>query len=96
MKTHEVIKVLIKNKGISQKDLCKQVKISQTAMSFILNGRTEPKKETLEKISEALEVPVPIIKYLTLEEKDIPDNKKEIFKILNPSMESFIKEIFGI
>lgn len=96
MKTHEVIKLLIKNKGLNQKELCKKVGISQTAMSFILTGKTEPKTETLEKISEAVEVPIAIIKYLTLEEKDIPEHKKEIFKMLNPSMEAFIKEIFEI
>ena len=96
MKRHDVIKLLLKRKGITQKELSKNIGISQTAISLILTGANNPSDDTFAKISTVLEVPIAIINYMTLSEKDIPESKREIFRILNPSMEAFLKEMFNI
>lgn len=95
MKLHEVIKVLLNNKNITQKDLCKKVKKSQTAMSQLMTGKYNFSEDTLIKISEVLEIPVPILHFLALEEKDVPENKIEIFKAINPAMNNLLNEVFN-
>lgn len=50
------IKELLKEKGISQKDLADKLGITVVGMSKILNGN--PKIDTLEKIASALEVEI--------------------------------------
>ena len=50
------IKELLKEKGISQKDLADKLGITVVGMSKILNGN--PKIDTLEKIASALNVEI--------------------------------------
>lgn len=50
------IKDLLKEKGISQKDLADKLGITVVGMSKILNGN--PKVDTLEKIASALNVEI--------------------------------------
>ena len=50
------IKELLKEKGVTAKELAERIGISQPAMSFAINGN--PTVETLEKIASALDVPI--------------------------------------
>lgn len=50
------IKELLKEKGVTAKELAERIGISQPAMSFAINGN--PTVETLEKIASALGVSV--------------------------------------
>ena len=50
------IKVLLDHLDITQQEFAKQINISQSAVSQLLNGRTTMSLETLEKISETYEV----------------------------------------
>lgn len=45
--------------GISLKDLAKTVDLSHTYVSAVINGRMVAPAETTEKISKALDIPVP-------------------------------------
>jgi XRE family transcriptional regulator, regulator of sulfur utilization len=94
MKTNETIKRLLKERKISQKELAKRIGKSQTAVSQILKGNYNPNPETMNKISNVLNVPIPVISYLSLDRNDVPDNKKQLFDILNPSVNNLINEIF--
>lgn len=51
------IKDLLKEKGVTAKELAERIGISQPAMSFAINGN--PTVETLEKIAKALGVTIP-------------------------------------
>jgi len=95
MKIGEVISSIIKKKGISQTELAKRIGKSPTALSQIINGVYDPNPETLDKICEVLEVPKAIIHFLTISEKDIPQDKLELYKMLAPSIRDFLVKIFG-
>lgn len=92
----KVIKELIKKRGLSQKDVAKSIGKSTTALSQIINGVYKPQSDTLEEISKVLNIPVPVIHFLCIDEKDIPDNKKEIFIYLKPLMEKLLFDIFEL
>jgi len=52
------IKELRKAKGYKQKDLAEKIQIATNSLSRYETGEREPSIETLEKIADALEVPV--------------------------------------
>ncbi|GAB3710072.1 helix-turn-helix domain-containing protein [Flavobacterium koreense] len=95
MKIGEVINSIIKKKGITQTELAKKIGKSTTALSQIINGVYDPNPETLDKICEALEVPKAIIYFLTISEKDVPEDKVELYKMLAPSLKDFLVKVFG-
>jgi hypothetical protein len=48
----------------------------------------------LKTIAEQLEIPLPILFFLSLDENDVPEQKKDIFKILEPSLKGLIAQIY--
>lgn len=95
MKIGEVINLIIKKRGMTQTELAKKIGKSSTALSQIINGAYDPNPETLDKICEALEVPKSILYFLTISEKDIPQDKLELYKMLAPSIKDFLIKVFG-
>lgn len=94
MNLGEAIKLILKERNMNQIQLSEKVGKSQTAISQILNGAYSPTAETMQKIAEALDVPVAVISFLTLSEEDVPENKKDFFKAMHPIMEKYISEMF--
>jgi len=91
----EVLSRLIKQKKLTQSTLAKKINKSPTAISQIITGKHHPTQETLERICNVLEVPPAIVYFLTISEKDIPEDKRALYKLLGPSLKSFIIQIFG-
>lgn len=76
---HENIKMLMKNKGITSKELAQKVKVSPTHISYIINNKRVPSIDLLEKIAAVLEVSVnDCFDDDISEEKFISKNKSEI------------------
>jgi len=94
MKINKTIKELRIQKGIKQGDLAERIGISQTSLSLIESGVKQPSQETLKKVCDIFEIPQPFIYYLSLEESDIPENKRELFKNLEPKLKQDIKSLF--
>lgn len=84
-----------KKKQIKQKVLAEKCSISQTYLSQIENNRRDPNLSTLKKISQVLQVPLPIIFFLSLTDEDIPEQKKETFMHLSSPVKALVHEIFS-
>lgn len=95
MEIGKVIGLLIKKRGLTQLEVAKRIEKSPTALSQIVKGVYKPNPDTLEKICEVLEVPQPILYFLTISEDDIPKDKIELYRMLAPSLKDFIVKIFG-
>ena len=91
----QVIGKLIKKRGLTQLVVANKIGKSPTALSQIINGVYDPNPETLDKICEVLDVPKPILHFMMISEEDIPKEKKEIYRILEPSIKEFIFSVFG-
>lgn len=87
------IKRIRTEKGISQGSLAEQCEISQTSLSQIEKGVKRPNPKTLKNICESLEVPETIIYLYGMEESDVPEEKKELYNHLYPTVESMIKRL---
>lgn len=88
------IKNIRKQKGLTQKELAAYCNLSQTYLSQIESNLKEPNLSTLKIISEKLDMPLPIIFFLSLGLDDISPEKRNAFEIVNPSVKSLINEFF--
>lgn len=95
MEIGKVLQKLIKQKGLTQATLAEKIGKSPTALSQIIKGKYHPNPETLDKICAVLEVPPAIVYFLTISEKDIPEEKRALYQMIGPSLKSFIIQIFG-
>lgn len=94
MNVGQTIKDFRKKKGIKQGDFSKMCEITQTYLSLIESNQKEPNLSLLKTISENLEVPLPILVFLSLDINDVPDGKKDLYKILEPSLKDMVTQIY--
>jgi len=94
MNLGQAIKDLRKTKGVKQGDFAIECGITPAYLSQIENNKREPNLSTLKLISEKLETPLPVIFFKSLNDEDIPDEKKEIYKFIHPSLNELIHSVF--
>lgn len=90
------IKNIRKQKGQTQSVFASSCGISQTYLSQIESNQREPNLSTLKVISNELNVPLPILFFLSLNIDDIQQNKREAFEIISPSVKSLVNEFFAV
>lgn len=83
-----------KAKGLKQYELASACDITQTYLSQIEANKKEPNLSTLKSISLALEIPLPILFFMSIDEEDVPSNRKGAFEILQPTLKSLINDLF--
>jgi transcriptional regulator with XRE-family HTH domain len=91
-----VIKDIRKQKGKTQTEFALSCGITQTYLSQIENNSKEPNLSTLKVISLKLDIPLPILFFMSLNEEDISPEKRKAFEIINPSVKSLINEFFRV
>lgn len=94
MNVGQTIKDFRKKKGIKQGEFSKMCEITQTYLSLIESNQKEPNLSLLKTISENLEVPLAILVFLSLDINDVPDGKKDLYKILEPSLKDMVTQIY--
>jgi len=95
MEIGKVISLVLKSKGISQKQLAIKIGKTPTSISQIVSGTYNPSPETLKSIANVLGVPVALLHFLSLSEEDVPAEKRGVYKILYPTILSMVIEMFG-
>ncbi len=93
MQIGKTIKLLRKEKGWIQEEFSKKIEISVTSLSLIESGTTRPNKTTLLRICEVLEIPEPFLFLLSISEDDVPPEKREIYKILAPTLKNIVDQL---
>lgn len=88
------IKSIRKQKGYNQNQFSKMCNITQAYLSQIENNIKEPNLSTLKLISNGLDLPLPILFFLSMDEKDVSKEKKEAFEIVAPSVKSLVNSFF--
>ena len=91
-----IIKNIRKQKGQTQSEFASLCGITQTYLSQIEGNLKEPNLSTLKAISEKLDMPLPILFFLSLTEDDVQPNKRKAFKIVGPSVKSLVNEFFAV
>ena len=88
------LKKLRKKRGLSQQDVSEKANLSRTYISQIESGACNPTVETLESIGEVLCIPFPIISFLSLDINSIPENKRDDYRLIEPSITAMIDDFF--
>lgn len=96
MNIGKVIKDIRKQKKQTQTEFAQLCEITQTYLSQIESNTKEPNLSTLKKISVNLDIPLPILFFMSLNEDDISPEKRAAFEIINPSVKSLINEFFRV
>lgn len=91
-----IIKNNRKQKGQTQNEFASLCGITQTYLSQIENNSKEPNLSTLKTISNNLDIPLPILFFLSITEDDVHPNKREAFGIVSPSVKSLVNEFFSV
>ena len=76
------IKILRKQRNISQKELANKCGLSTNSICNIENNISFPQKSTITKICQTLNIPSAYLLFFALSEDDIPVEKREIFNVL--------------
>ena len=91
-----IIKKVRKQKGQTQEQFASLCGITQTYLSQIESNSKEPNLSTLKTISATLDVPLPILFFLSLNADDVQVGKRKDFEQLAPSVKNLINECFEI
>mgnify|MGYP000333152946 CR=1 FL=1 len=88
------IKELRKEKGLSQGDLASKIGITGPSLSQIETGNSKPKKSTLSKICDELQITPELLYLLSLSEENVVEGKQNLYKSIYPQVREWMKEIF--
>ena len=86
------IKLLRKQKGFSQKEFAEKCGLSVNALCQIEINASFPQKSTIQKICEELSVPTSYLLFFSINDEDIPEDKRKIFNSLNASIKEILLE----
>ena len=93
MNIGSAIKSARKKAGLTQYELAERVGITQTSLSQIENGAINPSPKTQKKICEVLNISEPLLYILSIDEHDVPEEKKKLYETLYPSLQNLALEL---
>ena len=94
MNLGKTITSLRKKRNLKQLELAEKCDITQAYLSHIENNRKEPHISTLKGISKALDIPLPILFFLSMDEQDVSDDKKDLSDFLFKNFKPIIENNF--
>lgn len=95
MRIGDKIRELRQKSRTSQKDLAISVGISQNYMCLIEAGTRTPSNEVMQKFADHFSIPLPILVWQCVDESEVQEHKKELFKRLKPAIDGMINSIFN-
>lgn len=88
------IKNIRRQRGLKQDELASMCGISVTFLSRLENNRKDATLTTMKKISASLNIPLPVLFFLSMRLDDISPQKKEFYSHLAPPFKTFINNFF--
>ena len=84
------IKTIRKQRELSQKDLSNTIGLSVNSISQIELNMAFPHKKNINKICNALQIPVSFLLLFSISDEDIPEEKRVTFNYLNESLKNLL------
>jgi XRE family transcriptional regulator, regulator of sulfur utilization len=95
MKIGAILREARDAKGLTQVQVCKKAKISQTFLSQLESDAKNASPVMLKKLCRVYGIPPQIIVYKSIEEKDVRPEMREVFNKLNPAILNLVNEFFN-
>jgi len=90
----KVIKNNRKQKGQTQDEFAKACGITQTYLSQIEGNKKEPNLSTLKIISNELEIPLPILFFMSMNSEDVSIEKRAQFESIGSKLKILVNDFF--
>lgn len=88
----QAIRILRARYGMTQTQLADRCGMSTNAVCSIETGRSFPPKGTLEKMCQAFGIPQSYLMLASIEESDIPEEKRVLYRaLLEPLREELLE-----
>jgi transcriptional regulator with XRE-family HTH domain len=81
-------------RGISQTEISKQTGLSKTFLSLIEHDYRDASMVSLKKISKVLDVPIPVIYWLSLDTDDLKMANQEMARKYKKAVDEIITKMF--
>lgn len=82
MNVGQAIRTLRLKQGMSQRELAEKCGMSVNGVSLLETGRRFPPKATVERLCRAFGIPQSYLMLATIEEDDIPEEKRVLYRAL--------------
>lgn len=82
MNIGQAIKTLRTKQGMTQEQLAERCGMSTNAICSLETGKAYPPKATVEKLCSAFGIPVSYMLMAAIEEQDIPEEKRVLYRAL--------------
>ena len=92
MNIGQAIKTLRQKRNMTQGDLASRIGMSVNAVSSWELGKTFPPKESIHLVCEAFDIPESYLMLACLEEKDVPEEKRAVYRALVDPLKNFLLE----
>lgn len=94
MQLGRAIKRLREKNGLTQKELADKADVAQSYLSQIEGDKKVASLNVLERISDQLHTPLPVMFFLALEANDLSGPKKELAEEIGPEMRHLVDRYF--
>jgi transcriptional regulator with XRE-family HTH domain len=94
MNLAKTIRDFREKRKMSQAELATAAGLSTPYISQVETGKKSPTLTSLQKISKALDVPFPILSFMSMDNTDVAEEKQEAFKLVRPAVQAMIEEFF--
>jgi len=78
---------------MNQVKFAELIGLTQSYLSCIENGSKQPSVSVLKIISEKVNVPLPVLFWMSMDESDVAKHKREVFLMIKPHVDAFVKQI---
>ena len=78
----QAVRILRRKNSITQAQLAERCGLSQNAVCAIETGKSYPPKATIDKLCNAFGIPQSFMLMASIEEKDIPEEKRVLYRTL--------------
>tara|TARA_R110000772_G_scaffold35637_6_gene85829 strand:+ start:456 stop:761 length:306 start_codon:yes stop_codon:yes gene_type:complete len=82
-------------RNMTQSDLAKKINSTQEYISKIEAEIHTPQKDMIKKIADALDVSPILIVWFGVTEKDIANDKVELYRTLKPTIDKLLNSLFN-
>jgi transcriptional regulator with XRE-family HTH domain len=93
MQLGPVLKQLRQRRGLTQMEVVKKAKVSQTYISQLESGAKEPSLTMLRKLGKIYKVPPQLIQTMAMDESDVPKANLKLFGQLKPVIDDIINQL---
>ena len=94
MNIGNAIRTIRKKYGMTQNQFAGHIGITQTHLSLLEKNKRNPSIDVLERMSQQVFIPLPILLWFSVDEKDVKEGMDESFRIMKPSIDELIYSFF--